>query len=440
MNPSDPISRARQIRDRLPAGGLFHEKSWRVSPDPFPITETFFKRLEKLGHQLLLFQRACAQLYRTSADGRQPAWIAELLDRGKPPELVALQRNRRFGNEISRVIRPDIIPTAEGFVIAELDSVPGGIGLTAWLNRSYAPWNPRLVGGANGMTDGFASILPEGDIVVSEEASTYRPEMEWLAATLNATSDSPARWRVLDTAEREDWAPRIYRFFELFDLENVPCAGQLTQLALEGKVHISPPLKPALEEKLWFALFWLRPLESFWIRALGDSTFRALREVVPQTWLLDPQPLPPHAVIPGLGVHSWGEVEKFSQKQRDLILKISGFSESAWGSRGVVLGSDAASPAWADALRRALEAWPQNPHILQKYHHARPFEHPWLDPATETIQSLRCRARLCPYYFVTPEGARLGGMLATLCPDDKKLLHGMSDAILTPSAVAEEGC
>jgi len=28
-----------------------------------------------------------------------------------------------------------------------------------------------------------------------------------------------------------------------------------------------------------------------------------------------------------------------------------------------------------------------------------------------------------------------GGALATICPDDKKLLHGMTDAILVPSAV-----
>jgi len=46
------------------------------------------------------------------------------------------------------------------------------------------------------------------------------------------------------------------------------------------------------------------------------------------------------------------------------------------------------------------------------------------------------RVRLCPYYFVSGEGhearAQLGGVLATICPADKKILHGMSEAILAP--------
>jgi hypothetical protein len=30
---------------------------------------------------------------------------------------------------------------------------------------------------------------------------------------------------------------------------------------------------------------------------------------------------------------------------------------------------------------------------------------------------------------------QLGGMLATICPADKKIIHGMSEAILAPCAV-----
>jgi hypothetical protein len=36
------------------------------------------------------------------------------------------------------VLRPDLLLTGEGFAMTELDSVPGGIGLTAFLNRLYA--------------------------------------------------------------------------------------------------------------------------------------------------------------------------------------------------------------------------------------------------------------------------------------------------------------
>jgi len=426
-------ARASAILAAMPEGGLFHEKSWRVSPDPFPVSQKFFERLEKLGHQLTVFMRACAMLYRTSVDGRQPAWIAELVDRGKPKELIALQREKAFANEIPKVLRPDLVLTEKGFMIAELDSVPGGIGLTAWLGEIYSDAN--LIGGAQGMLDGFESVMPAGEIVVSEEAATYRPEMQWLASRLNSRQGTPDRWKVVDASPQDDWSPHVYRFFELFDLPNIACANQLAALAINGKSVVSPPFKPALEEKLWFALFWLKPLEAFWTRALGENTLRALREVIPRTWLLDPTPLPPHAVIPDLEIHSWEEAARFSQKQRDLILKISGFSETAWGSRGVFLGSDLPAKEWTQELHRALNSWPTAPHILQRFHHAKVITHPYLDPSSETLINLRTKVRLCPYYFVTPEKTNLCGALATLCPDDKKLLHGMTDAILVPTSV-----
>ena len=65
------------------------------------------------------------------------------------------------------------------------------------------------------------------DIVVSDEASTYRPEMEWLAGVLNAEFSAHGKWRVLDAGPRDDWQRNIYRFFELFDLPNVPAAAAL---------------------------------------------------------------------------------------------------------------------------------------------------------------------------------------------------------------------
>jgi hypothetical protein len=48
---------------------------------------------------------------------------------------------------------------------------------------------------------------------------------------------------------------------------------------------------------------------------------------------------------------------------------------------------------------------------------------------------LRGRVRLCPYYFVSENRTHLGGALATIAPADKKLLHGMKDAIMVPTAV-----
>ena len=431
------IENAAAIRNAVPEEGLFEGKDWLVSPEPFPVPHAFAEELEKLGHRLQLFVRACNQLYFQSVKGRQPAWIAELLDRGKPPELV--EAARRFREEIPAVIRPDLILTEDGYAIAELDSVPGGIGLTAWLNETYAGLGYEVLGGAAGMLEGFESITPQGaDIVVSAESATYRPEMRWLAGRLNARF-APRQWRVLEgerPATPFAWQPTVYRFFELFDLPNIGCAADLTAAAgCEGpaRVRVTPPFKPFLEDKLWFALFWLRPLREFWRRELSERQFLALQKVIPYTWLVDPAPLPPHAVLPGLEVHDWSEVAVFSQKERELILKISGFSELAWGSRGVHMAADLPQPEWRAILEGALACYGTRPHILQRFRKGRLVTQPYVDGAGAP-HVMQGRVRLCPYYFLAEGKTRLGGALATVCPADKKLLHGMRDAVLAPTA------
>src|SRR5271170_7012593 len=153
--------KARFLQARLPKDGLFTGQDWRVSPSPFPLGPELAAELEDLGRLLLQFNRSVNLLYRQSLAGKQPAWVAEWLDRGKPASLLETQRAAAFKNELPRVIRPDILLTETGPCITELDSVPGGIGLTAWLNQTYAGMQngaspSTLIGGVDGMLQGFA--------------------------------------------------------------------------------------------------------------------------------------------------------------------------------------------------------------------------------------------------------------------------------------------
>jgi hypothetical protein len=443
------------IRAALPKDGLFAEKDFLLSPDPFPIDEKFAKELEQLGHRLAVFQRACNELYQRSVKGKQPAWIAQYLDAGKPPALIEFSRQKQFRDDVPLVIRPDLILTETGYTIAEIDSVPGGIGLTGWLNQTYAGLGRDVLGGVDRMVQGFRSLLPDGgDIVLSEEASTYRPEMNWMARQLNVVAGigdpGPAQqenaagitdpgydWRVV---EAETYQPQpgrnVYRFFELFDLPNLPSISVLFDAAREGAVKITSPIKPFLEEKMWFALFWMQPLREFWRRELGEKYFLKLQEAIPYSWPLDPTPLPQHAVIPRLEIHDWREAGKFSQKERDLLIKVSGFSPLGWGSRGVVVGSDVPQVEWERALDEALATFQTTPRLMQRFHKARLVDHPYWDNETGEVKTMRGRVRLCPYYFLENGKAKLSGALATIVPADKKLLHGMRDAILAPAGFA----
>ena len=428
------------IRNALPKEGLFAEKDWLLSPDAFPLQEKFVAELEQLGHRLFVFQRACNQLYHLSVKGKQPSWVARYLDAGKPAELIEFSRRKEIRDDLPRVIRPDLILTEQGYIIAEIDSVPGGIGLTGWLNQTYSAFGSEIIGGAEGMLDGFKSVLPNGgDIAISQEAATYRPEMEWIAARLNQTSNikpQTSPWRVVAAENYEPQDGRtVYRFFELFDLPNIPRIDKTLRANAEGRITITPPIKPYLEEKMWFALFWMQPLREFWRRELGEKYFLKLQQVIPYSWLLDPAPLPQHAVIPRLEIHDWREAARFSQKDRELLLKVSGFSPLGWGSRGVALGADLPHAEWERRIDNALATFESSPTILQRFHKGRLFEHRYWDAETGELRTLKGRVRLCPYFFVEGDRVKLRGALATIVPADKKFLHGMHDAILVPSRV-----
>jgi hypothetical protein len=443
-----PADAARFVREQLPAEGLFAGLDWRISPAPFPLGENLAKEIESLGRVLLQFYRAVNLLYRKSVEGKQPEWVARWLDLGKPRELIELQRSPAFKNEMPRVIRPDILLTETGFSITELDSVPGGIGLTAWLNKTYSEsriQNPesKVIGDADGMIRGFESIFDgakQVHIVVSEEAKTYRPEIEWLAAQLGS------RFTVHDSRFNDFTADSaVYRFFELFDLANVSNSQKIFELAAEKKIRLTPPPKPIFEEKMLFALLWNRNLQNFWRQELGESFFARLKKNIPYTWLVDPTPLPPQAAIPELNLTDWQQLKMLSQKERELILKVSGFSENAWGARGVYLGSDLSQADWSAAVDAAVKKFETSPFVLQRFEKPKLVEAQWFDSEKNEILPMKGRARLCPYYFVSGEGdsarPQLGGVLATIVPADKKIVHGMTDAILAPCGVnLPNGC
>jgi hypothetical protein len=427
------------VRSRMPEAGLFAGQSWHTATAPFELETAQAKQLQGLGRVLLQFYRALNLLYRKSAEGKQPSWIAEWLDQGKPAEIVELQRSAALKNELPRVIRPDLLLGEAGFRITELDSVPGGIGLTGWLNQTYSDAGFPVMGGKDVMVQGFSRIFgdaPAVHIIVSDEAGSYRPEMEWISNQID-----PARFKVQGpgfTGVADGDA--VYRFFELFDLANVPAAKHLFELALAQRIRLTPPPKSFFEEKMAFALLWNKNLEPFWRQELGESFFQKLLQLVPRTWIIDSFVLPPQAAYPGVDLTNWQQLKTLSQKKRDFILKVSGFSPEAWGARGVYLGSDLPQAEWSAAVDNAIASYERSPYILQPYEKTRLVPISYYDKESAQAIAMQGRARICPYYFVAGDGdaarAELGGVLATVCPADKKIIHGMSDAVLAPCVAA----
>ena len=465
---------AQFIHDAIPPG-LFRTDDdseripWRVSPEPFALSAKTVAGIEQIGRDLLAFYRALNSLYNRSARGTAPAFIAEYLDRGKPEHIVRLARQNRFKSDIPGVIRPDLLMTDNGFIASELDSVPGGMGFVGAMTEAYCKAGIESIGGADGIPRGFGAMLayasrtprPTVAIVVSEESRDYRTELRWLADAVNRLGEVKAfvcaPQDVIFTEQalfvrledgREEKLDAIYRNFELFDLLNVPKQELMLYAARHNRVLMVPPPKAALEEKLSFALFQHPMLAALWRTELGkDGTaiYDRLLAIFPKTWVLDPRPLPPQGIIQGLEmrgapVSDWRSLIELGKGERDYVVKPSGFSELAWGSRGVKIANDLTKEEWAAALDEGLRSFDRTPYILQRFHKSKRIRMPYLDRTAGEIKTFDGRARLCPYYFVTSESTvQLGGILATVAPADKRLIHGMVDAVMAPSFVKDNG-
>lgn len=459
------------IRASLASQSLFEDKTWQLSPSAWPLTKEQAGELEAIGAACLEYHQALESLYLRSVNGKNllrnkpllAPWVADYLDRGKPAALVEHARDGKNRGAFPTVLRPDLLLTDDGFVMTELDSVPGGIGLTAFLNRLYGGvkeiTDPAVLGAGDAMIRGFYDSLaalrsdvrnPLIALVVSDEAATYRPEMHWLAEQLQLQGKrvfcldpedifplgSSLCFDVEGNPEKIDI---IYRFFELFDLANIRTANFLFEAWRAGEVVIAPPMRPFQEEKLGLALFHHHLLADYWAEALSGRTLKLLKQLIPPSWIIDPTPLPPGAVLDGPKVGgrpltSWSQLAGASQKERDLIIKISGYHETAWGARSVVLGSDCSREEWQQGVEIAIKDAPANLHILQEYKKPRRVKHRVFD-REQQVREVDGRLRLCPYYFNLGGKAVLSGALATFCPPDKKIIHGMQDAALLPCVV-----
>ena len=163
------------ILSALPESKLRHDGGWLFSPKPLPLDKKTAKALTQLGHPLAQFQKASDSLYQRSVKGKLPHWIHCLLDAGKPHWLIDAQRSPALRDKMPRVIRPDLILTGKdgddtqsSFALTELDSVPGGMGITLWLSRFYSEHGFDILGGGNGIRDGFKTcFLPKVDAFLS---------------------------------------------------------------------------------------------------------------------------------------------------------------------------------------------------------------------------------------------------------------------------------
>jgi len=451
--------RARYIDERLLELGLGRsaqytlpkerKTAWRVSPEPFNVTAAQKQTLSVIGKAMQKFYKAADSLYHLGLNEKELNFIVEYLDRGKPAAVVEIGHQARFKGQLPLIQRPDLLMTEEGFIASEFDSIPGGAGLLAGMEGVYRELGYDLPDTGKMFAEALSGIHKSGllAIVVSEESKDYRAEMDFLAARASehglpivCLAPEDLEMDSKGVYYRGSKIGTIYRFFELFDVDNVKGGHQLLRAAAQGLVQMTPAPKAYLEEKLWFNLLRHHRLVRYWEKSMGKKWYNHLLEIIPQTFILDNRALPPHGVIAGLtkegqDISSFNELSDLPRSARKYVIKPSGFSPDSWGSKGVILGRDVSTKAWGELLQRALDAFAVKPYILQEFHYSLLHKVTYYDFAEQSLNNFEGKYRYCPYYFTGKGNAVLqGGVLITACPSEKPLIHGMTDAVMGPAS------
>jgi hypothetical protein len=336
---------------------------WQLPATPLALNPEQATFIKALGAHLWQFSLAIEQLYQEASQQNSPyGWVARLLEQGKPPELLKHMQAPYTQDQRPLVIRPDLLLTETGWTLCEIDAVPGGMGFTAALAQAYRACGFALLeeDAELGFVGSFARWLAQlplpvkGEpieshsvaIVVADEAESYRLELQWLADALKSQSQlevsvlHPSQLVLGEQTGQTDalgfyneagvWQriSLVYRFFELFDLPNVQHLAVIEAALQAGTITLTPPLQPIFEEKLCLALLHQPKLNFFWQKALPADTLATLLQIVPPSWVLEPELLVESDLkAQGQPIERFADLAKASQKERQLVIKPSGLGQ-----------------------------------------------------------------------------------------------------------------
>lgn len=450
--------------------------------------------LERIGNGLTLFQAACVNVYaQADKDSKSPIhWVAQLAGGHRSEALRHVARTQRARRPM-QIIRPDLIWLGEGrgyhgWIAAEIDVMPGGLPTSAVLSQLHQ--EAEMPGIINRFESSMLTLVEHLTINLNhkggaprepgllfvldpEWSANYRAEATYFARRLTELGVPSAVCDLADlgfddagrvTYGDRPW-PVIYRYFQLFfERKASETYGRLFQAHGRGMVDlISTPHAPALEEKLWFAL-WHHPLlRDTFVNAIPvderDETVALLDQLLPAGWVLDPalreahshpwlQLLPSFVRPSGQPLRSFGELLTFSQGDRaELLIKASGGSAKSTRCGGIVIGAAGSNKSWRDMVEQALAEFPETRYVLQRYYAPQTVEFPAYSFARGVHEPFKAAVRLNPFYANLPRPNRasherlehtvLMGGVATICPADRSKLHGAADAVSTPIAAFE---
>ncbi len=334
------------------------------------------------------------------------------------------------GRSLGHCIRPDVLLTANGPKICELDFVPSGRGyLLSGLTMSHQSAVLRV------FADWYRKMGVSRIAYATASTTVCAHETALFASRLRAHSNLDIRAANIDVLAGKD-------------LDGV-CVDRLfyrSEMSTPGSLadHAVITAEPWLDSKAIMAMVHDRTLDKTLKEALGDEALEFLREVIPETRLVE-------------RIKSDADIERLADEHMRWVVKNSDVeTDDAWGSRGTVIGASYRKQKFLSVLKREATRNGKNvgSHpVLQRYHQSRDFWGAWDGVVnqryrrTTLFQSGRLPDEKTAHHATREVGARIGfyflvvrgtGECLTTPYGDivlrqDRLIHGASDAIGLPA-------
>ena len=380
------------------------------SPCPVLLNRKQVGELQRLGIQLLAFLRSCNDLYAMSCDGRQPGWVARVIDQGRRGDWTEFGRDRRLRTHLPALLEPELSVCKEGWILSQIRFNPIDVLYREPSGDSSSWESPLTPGYGNQIRDQIAPLLEHGAVYSVASGAKESSALKQLANELG-----PSLIR-LEDPEKLAGLMKNSRVFYFGGFEEI-VRGNFQPSHLQPFLPVAASngwaIKPQAEEHLWLALLRIKTLWRFWRRSLSDRHLKALLKIIAPSWILDPTAVPPQAEILDLGARAFHEIPSALDKKQNFSIRPSRESGPD-GEPKIFHSLTSSTTEFCGELLNALEFFESTPRILMKAPDYEQIRHPFRCGTTGEIKIFETRMQLRPLDRIQNGSSILAGVRAAI--------------------------
>lgn len=370
--------------------------------------------LEKISHlDFGLFFKACSQIFKNDQT------LKKIVAGQVGEDMVNFFNNYIDSAPLACVFRLDIVVSSGRPYIVEIETMPGGRGVTSCAEE-------QLLGKSNLIEDYVSFLerekLDDQKIIygINNAFKGYESDCSYFVKRVKEKGINISLGNIEETGIPKGCF--VDRFYYLPELNKQALA---TSRKKRNKQFLHPGLS-FLGSKIWMAVLHDPTYEPYWVMYMGKDEFVKFKESVATTFLLhegnsETVAYYPRNLIKKHLVKS-GEMEKMISSETTSLNLGKSIGSKAWQESILALADNNGRPV-ANSWRGGKFGIP----LVQEFNSSDKFS---IEVKNGNVASYEGKARFSPFVFLNSDGTSIfhKGM-ATIRNSD--IVHGASDAVST---------